>query len=283
MASVPFPRTRTLVVAFEGWNDAGEAASGAVRRLRDHLGLEPIAELDPEDYFDYQFSRPVATIGPDGARRILWPGVTLFAPGADDDDSGVHLLLGTEPSRMWKTFAAETLELVQDADIDFVVLLGAMLADVPHTRPISTFASSESPEVRSAFGVERSTYEGPTGILGVLADAFQTAGIPAVSIWASVPHYVHNAPSPKATLALLDKLQDFVPVEVPRDELVEESAVWESGIDQLADDDEEMASYIETLERARDTVDAPEASGEAIAEEFERYLKRRGGDDTARG
>jgi len=278
MASAPFPRSRTLIVAFEGWNDAGEAASGAVRRLRDHLGVEVVAELDPEDYFDYQFSRPMATIDPDGSRRILWPGVTMFAPvgpGAGGE-AGVHLLLGTEPSRMWKTFAAEVLEFVQDVGIEFVVFLGAMLADVPHTRPIATFASSEDARLRDAFGIERSAYEGPTGIIGVLSDAFHTAQIPSVSIWASVPHYVHNSPSPKATLALLDRLAEFVAVEVPRDELVEDAANWETGIDQLADDDEEMASYIETLERARDTVDAPEATGDAIAEEFERYLKRRG-------
>jgi len=132
--------------------------------------------------------------------------------------------------------------------------------------------------VRAARDGERSSYEGPTGILGVLADARETAGIPTLSVWASVPHYVHNSPSPKATLALLDRLQEFLGIEVPRDELVEESAAWESGIDQLADDDEEMASYIETLERARDTVEASEATGDAIAEEFERYLRRRGGD-----
>jgi len=279
MTSVPFSRNATLVVAFEGWNDAGEAASGAVRRLRDFLDVEPAAEIDPEDYFDYQFSRPVVANDEDGVRRILWPGVTLFSPS--EPGGAIHLLLGTEPSRMWKTFAAEILELVQDAGIEFVVLLGAMLADVPHSRPISTFATSENLAVRDEFGAEGSSYEGPTGILGVLADALEAAGIPTVSVWASVPHYVHNSPSPKATLALLDRLQEFVPVEVPRDELVEESAVWESGIDQLADDDEEMASYIETLERARDTVEATEVSGDAIAEEFERYLKRRG-DDASR-
>ena len=282
MVSVPFSRSRTLIVAFEGWNDAGEAASGAVRRLRDHLGAEVVAELDPEDYFDYQFSRPMVTTDADGARRILWPGVTMFAPAGPPaaDGHGVHLLLGTEPSRMWKTFAAEVLEFVRDARIEFVVFLGAMLADVPHTRPISTFASSEHAGVRSAFGIERSSYEGPTGIIGVLADVFESEQIPTVSIWASVPHYVHNSPSPKATLALLDRLAEFIAVEVPRDELVEEAAAWETGIDQLADDDDEMASYIETLERARDTVDAPEATGDAIAEEFERYLKRRGDSST---
>jgi len=279
MASFAFSAGRTLVVAFEGWNDAGEAASGAVRRIRDARGSLALAEIDPEDYFDYQFSRPVVANSADGTRRILWPGVTMYGPTSPDDD--IYLLLGTEPSRAWKTFAIEVLELVEDREIEFVVLLGAMLADVPHTRPIATFVSSENADVRAAFGLERSSYEGPVGILTVLADAFERAGIPTMAIWASVPHYVHNAPSPKATLALLDKLQEFVDVDVPRAELVEEASVWESGIDALADDDEEMASYIETLERARDTVDSPEASGDAIAEEFERYLRRRDGDGKA--
>ncbi len=280
MTGESFLGARVLIAAFEGWNDAGEAASGAVRRLRDEFALAAVAEIDPEEYFDYQFSRPVAAIGPDGERHILWPGVTVFAP--EDESTSVHLIIGTEPSRMWKSFAAELLEIVEQHDIDLVVFLGAMLADAPHTRPISTFASSESAEVRDAFeAVERSQYEGPTGIVGILSDAFDRAGIPTMSIWASVPHYVHNSPSPKATLALLDKLQELVGIEVPRDELVAESAEWESGIDQLADDDEEMATYIETLERQRDTVDAPEASGDAIAEEFEKYLRRHDGSDAA--
>jgi len=140
MGPVPFSRSTTLVVAFEGWNDAGEAASGAVRRLRDLLDVEPVAELDPEDYFDYQFSRPIVTTAEDGSRRILWPGVSFFSPAVRDDT--VHLLLGSEPSRMWKTFAGEVLELIQDAGIEFVVFLGAMLAGVTHPRPSSSFASS---------------------------------------------------------------------------------------------------------------------------------------------
>jgi predicted ATP-grasp superfamily ATP-dependent carboligase len=149
-----------------------------------------------------------------------------------------------------------------------------MLADVPHTRPISVFASSENTRVRESLELERSTYEGPVGILSVLSMAAEQAGIPTVSIWASVPHYVHNAPSPKATLALIDKLEELVNVVIPRGTLVDDAAVWESGIDSLAAEDEDMTSYIAGLEKARDTVDSPEASGEAIAHEFEKYLRR---------
>ena len=212
------------------------------------------------------------------------------SPGIDldplDEEAGVHasgsgvgnlyLLLGTEPSRSWRSFTAEIMDVALAADIGAVVFLGAMLADVPHTRPISIFASSENPAVRAELGIERSTYEGPVGILSALSEGAEEVGIPTVSIWASVPHYVHNAQSPKAMLALIDKLEELVDVTIPRGALVDEAAAWEAGIDALAADDEEIAAYIEQLEQARDTVDSPEASGEAIAQEFERYLRRRG-------
>jgi len=275
-----FADGRLLVVAFEGWNDAGEAASGAVRTLKEQLDVYPIAEVDPEDYFDYQFNRPSVAVDEEGNRRLVWPGVTIYGPtrpNSEEPGSNVYLLLGTEPSRGWKTFVNEILEVVQANEIEAIVFLGALLADVPHSRPISVFTSSENREVRQQFGMERSSYEGPVGILSVLGDAAEKAGIRTVSIWASVPHYVHNAPSPKATLAIIDKLEEIIDVVIPRGDLVTESAAWESGIDALAGDDDDMASYIEQLEQARDTVDSPEASGEAIAQEFERYL-RRGGD-----
>ena len=266
----------TLVVAFEGWNDAGEAASTAVSTLRDQLGLVTIIEVEPEDYFDYQFNRPVIGFDDNGDRVLTWPGAVLS--GAEDRSEGIHVLLGTEPSRGWKAFAEEALDAISVAGIERIVFLGAMLADVPHTRPISVFASSENASVRDRFDLERSSYEGPVGIISVLADAAERAGIPTVSIWASVPHYVHNAPSPKATLALIERLEDFIDVTVERGSLVEDADAWEKGIDALASDDDDMSAYIEQLEQARDTVDSPEASGDAIAEEFEKYLRKRDGD-----
>ena len=295
---------RLLVVAFEGWNDAGEAASGAVSMLKDQLDLYPIAEIDAERYFDYQYNRPTVTQGDDGVRLLVWPTVVTYGPTAvrgqrSADSSGiaddaelpmsgnnaanVYLLLGTEPSRNWKSFAVEIMETIADNHITGVVFLGAMLADVPHTRPISVFVSSENPELRRELAVEKSSYEGPVGILSVLGEAAEKAGIPTVSIWASVPHYVHNAPSPKATLAIIDKLEELIDVVIPRGELIDESAAWESGIDVLANEDDEMATYIAQLEQARDTVDSPEASGEAIAQEFEKYFRRRDGKPDGRG
>jgi hypothetical protein len=296
--SSDFAHGRILVVAFEGWNDAGDAASNAVRTLEEQLELSPIMSIDPEDYFDYQFNRPTVSLDDDGARVLEWPGVSLYGPAGADTAStslvpglagdaeidvtganggNVYLLIGSEPSRGWKTFVTEILEAVEANGITSIVFLGAMLADVPHTRPISVFVSSENPAVRHALSIERSSYEGPVGILSVLGEAAERAGIPTLSIWASVPHYVHNAPSPKATLAIIDKLEEVIDVVIPRGDLVDEAAAWETGIDALASDDDDMTSYIEQLEQARDTVDSPEASGEAIAHEFEKYLRREDG------
>lgn len=306
MSDAGMLKGRLLVVAFEGWNDAGEAASGAVTALKDLLDLYPIAEIDAERYFDYQFNRPTVSQDDDGNRLLSWPSVVAYGPtsvlgqrvaaaetpglAADadldvsgDNASNIYLLLGTEPSRNWKSFTAEIMATITENAITGVVFLGAMLADVPHTRPISVFVSSENTGVRRALSIEKSSYEGPVGILSVLGEAAEKAGIPTVSIWASVPHYVHNAPSPKATLAIIDKLEEIIDVVVPRGELVDESAAWESGIDVLASEDDEMATYIAQLEQTRDTVDSPEASGEAIAQEFEKYLRRRDGKADGRG
>ncbi|KZE94310.1 hypothetical protein AVP42_01089 [Agromyces sp. NDB4Y10] len=282
-----FQGGRLLIVAFEGWNDAGEAATGAARLLAERLRLVEVAAVDPELYFDYQFTRPTIQSEPDGSRRLSWPGAAILGPSgipAEPDEEGVtgpgadalHVLLGAEPARTWKGFAAELVDAALSADIEGIVLLGAMLADAPHTRPLAVFASSENPEVRAALGVERSTYEGPVGILSVIADQAERVGIPTVSLWASVPHYVHNAPSPKAVLALLGKVEELTGLSIPRGSLEDEAQAWEASVDALASDDDEMAGYIQQLEQARDAADAPEASGEAIAQEFERYLRRRG-------
>ncbi len=269
-----FTEGRLLVVAFEGWNDAGEAASGAVRVLRAQLEVESLLEIEPEDYFDYQFNRPTVALDESGNRTLSWPTVELVGPTpALAGDSSLYILVGSEPSRGWKTFTGEIIDAIEAHGIGGIVFLGAMLADVPHTRPISVFTSSENAAVRERLDVEKSSYEGPVGIISVLADAAERAGIPTVSVWASVPHYVHNAPSPKATLALVDALEELIDVVIQRGDLLDEAAAWETGIDALANDDEDMSSYIEQLEQARDTVDSPEASGEAIAQEFERYLR----------
>jgi hypothetical protein len=281
---------RMLVVAFEGWNDAGDAATSAVRTLQEQLDVIALFAVDSETYYDYQFNRPTIGFDDDGNRSLTWPTSTMYAPlmpgqsmpepldepmlnVTGTNTANIYLLQGVEPSRNWQTFVTEVMDVALAADISGIVLLGAMLADVPHTRPVPTFVSSENSHVRSQLEVERSTYEGPVGILSVIADAAESAGIPTVSIWASVPHYVHHGPCPKATLALIDKLEEIVDVVIPRGTLVEDTAEWQKNIDKLAADDEDMTAYITQLEAARDVVDSPEATGESIAQEFERFLR----------
>ncbi|MDR2998036.1 MAG: PAC2 family protein, partial [Microbacterium sp.] len=202
---------------------------------------------------------------------------TLSRPAVATGAPEVWLLTGSEPARTWQAFASEFIDVALRDDVTGFVTLGAMLSDVPHTRPISVFASSQNEQVREAHGLERSTYEGPVGILSVLEHFAERAGIPTASLWASVPHYVATAaPSPKATLALLDRLEELTAIGVPREHLRTEAAAWEASIDAAAADDEDMTEYIRQLERTRDTWDSPDASGDAIAQAFERYLRRRG-------
>ncbi|HEY6798497.1 MAG TPA: PAC2 family protein [Kineosporiaceae bacterium] len=274
LTAVPPLRNPVMVAAFEGWNDAGEAASGAVAHLQQIWGAQPFAQLDPEEYHDFQVNRPQITL--DGARRrIIWPTTRLFwarPPGAAHD---VVLVRGIEPSMRWRTYIEEVLGYAAELGVRTLVTLGALLADVPHTRPIPVTATSEDPELMRRLAVESSSYEGPTGIVGVLHDAASRTGIAGLSLWAAVPHYVGQAPSPKATLALLRRVEELLDVTVPLGDLPEDARAWEHGVDELAQEDSEIADYVRQLEEAKDTAELPEASGEAIAREFERYLRRR--------
>lgn len=269
---------RVLVVAFDGWNDAGEAASAAVSRIRTSGDYTSVFSVDPELYFDYQYTRPTIGMDADGTRTLSWPEATVWRPNAPADGPELWVLSGVEPARAWQAFAAEFIDIALSHDVTGLVALGSMMSDVPHTRPISVFAGSENEQLRAEFSLERSTYEGPVGILSVLSAAAEEAGIPTAGLWASVPHYVAgHSPSPKATLALLSKLEELTGAHVDRGELPAEALAWEASIDAAAADDEEMTEYIRQLEQTRDTWDSPEASGDAIAQEFEQYL-RRGGD-----
>ncbi|MFT3798925.1 PAC2 family protein [Microbacterium sp.] len=270
---------RVLVVAFDGWNDAGEAASAAVTHLRESGAYQEAYAVDPELYFDYQYTRPQVRMDADGSRSLVWPDATLWRPlhpvahGAEG--TRLWLLSGVEPARAWQAFVAELIDAALSEDITGMVALGSMMSDVPHTRPISVFAGSENERLRRALGLERPTYEGPAGILTVLASAAEDAGIPCAALWASVPHYVAgHTPSPKATLALLDRVTALTGATIPRGELPADALAWEASIDAAAADDEEMTEYIHQLEQTRDAWDSPEASGDAIAQEFERYLRR---------
>jgi len=274
-------RRPVLVAAFEGWNDAGDAASDALEHLEQAWEARDVAELDPDDYYDFQVNRPFVRLVDGVGRQITWP-TTRFAvctpPGADRDVVLVH---GHEPSMRWRAFCEEVLGIARELGVEMVVTLGALLADSPHTRPVPVSGTASDPATTKALGLERSRYEGPTGIVGVLQDACVRAGIPAVSFWAAVPHYVSSPPVPKATLALLRRVEDLLDLPVPLGDLPEEARSWERSVDEVAANDSEVQEYIASLEDREPAVDLPEASGEAIAKEFERYL-RRGGDD-ARG
>jgi len=273
MPDIPFADQRkVLIVALEGWNDAGDAASECARMVVEQFGLSPLVSVDPEEYFDFQLTRPMIQMESDGTRVLSWPEVTLYGSGESFGDAP-FVLVGQEPSRLWKSFASLMVDHALGYDIEAIVFLGSMLADVPHSRPVKVTATSDDPAVRQALGAEKSSYEGPVGVLSVLALAAAEVGIPSVHLWAQVPHYVHTAPSPKATLAILDRLEDVVGIVIDREDLEVDALRWEEGIDALAEDDHDMSAYIDQLERARDAVDAPEASGDAIAQEFQKYLR----------
>jgi predicted ATP-grasp superfamily ATP-dependent carboligase len=267
-----------LVAAFEGWNDAGDAASDAVSHLIEVWGAMPLAEIDPEDYYDYQVNRPTIAFDDEGVRRLTWPTTRIYVARLPLATRDVVLVHGIEPNMRWRQFTDEILGLAAELGVTLSVTLGALLSDSPHSRPVPVTGTSTDPGTALSLGLEPSHYEGPTGIVGVLQEACSRRGLPAVSLWAAVPHYVAQAPSPKATLALVRRVEDLLDVPVPLGDLVEDARAWEIGVDELAADDEEVADYVRQLEEARDTTDLPEASGEAIAREFERYLRRRGTD-----
>lgn len=263
-----------LLAAFEGWNDAGSAASHALEHLHETWDAEQVDELDPEEYHDFQVNRPVVTSGPDGRREITWP-TTSVAVGRTARGRQVVLVHGIEPSMRWRRYCRELLDIADRLHVTTVVTLGALLADVPHTRPIPVTTTSEDRSVREELDLEANTYEGPTGITGVLQHEATARGLRTVSLWAAVPHYVAHPPSPKAVLALLSQVEHLVGAPVPLGDLPEDAAAWQTGVDELAAEDSEIAEYVRQLEEAKDTADLPEATGEAIAQEFERYLRRR--------
>jgi predicted ATP-grasp superfamily ATP-dependent carboligase len=277
----PVPEGRRITVmlaAFEGWNDAGEAASDALRYLNKLWGGKKVATIDADEYYDFQFTRPTIRRTAAGERKIKWPSTRIFKASVPESNVDVIFVQGTEPSYKWRAYTAELLVHAEALHVDYVILVGALLADVPHSRPIPVSTSTDDAALRERMDLEASQYEGPVGIVGVLGEVALLAGLPTVSLWAAVPHYVAQAPSPKAQLALLHRIEELLQVPLDTTELVEEADAWERGVDELATEDPEIAAYVRQLEEAKDTADLPEASGESIAREFERYLKRRGKD-----
>lgn len=265
-----------VVVAFGGWNDAGNAASQAVEHLSETYGARPGFSIDPDDFYDFQVSRPQVHTTEDGSRRIVWPSTELqisTLPGGRD----LVLVSGLEPNFRWRQFVTALISAVRSTGAREALVLGALLADHPHTRPIPVSTTTPDPDLARRLGLTDSTYEGPTGIVGVVSDALDRVGIEVISLWASIPHYVSHSPCPKGTLALLARIEDLLDLTLDLGELPELARAWERGVDELAADDAEVAEYVSTLEQQRDETDLPEASGDAIAAEFERYLRRRSG------
>jgi proteasome assembly chaperone (PAC2) family protein len=270
------PTAPILVAAFEGWNDAGDAATTAIEHLQLSWDATPLAEIDPDDYYDFQVTRPTVHMVDGVTRRVEWPTTRLTVCRPPGSTADVVLVHGIEPNMRWRKFCAELLEHVEQLGVTTVFTLGALLADTPHTRPVPVTGTAYDAESATKYGLEHSRYEGPTGIVGVFQDTCVQAGIPAVSIWAAVPHYVSQPPSPKATLALLHRVEELLDVEVPLGALPAQAEEWERTVSEMADEDEDVRNYVRALEERGDEIGLTETSGDAIAAEFERYLRRRG-------
>jgi proteasome assembly chaperone (PAC2) family protein len=279
----PELQSPVLVAAFRGWNDGGQAASLAAGYLAKLWNAQQFAEIDPEGFFDFQVTRPHVSLVDGVTRKVDWPE-TAFGhaslPGVERD---AVLLTGSEPNVRWKTFTGLVVELVRDLQIELVVTLGSLLADVPHTRPAPVTGSASDPELVERLGLETSRYEGPTGIVGVLHDACRTAGIASASLWAAVPHYVSLAPSPRAAQALCDRLATLLDVDIDTEELRQAGETYSEQVSAAVATDEETQAYVEELEQRTDEMpdEIQIPSGEALAAELTRFLRdRERGDGT---
>ncbi|GAA3289713.1 MULTISPECIES: PAC2 family protein [Dactylosporangium] len=277
---LPVLRSPVAIAAFEGWNDAADASTAVVEHLEQEWGAETIASLDPEDFYDFQVNRPTVVMSDGETRRIEWPTTRFSVARPPEAERDIVLIRGIEPSMRWRTFCEEVLEVCHSLEVSRVVLLGALLADVPYTRalPVSGSApSGASAETIERLGLIPTRYEGPTGIVGVLHDACLRADLEAVSFWVHVPHYANNPPCPKATLALLHRVEEILDIPVPTGDLAKESAEWEERLKQAAEQDAELAEYVRELEERSGDAGLQPLSGDEIAQEFEKYLRRRGG------
>ena len=288
-SSRPRLRTPVVIAAFAGWNDAGEAASNAGHHLADVWATRPFATIDAEDFYDFSSTRPHVRLVDGGQREIVWPSNELSASSVLGADMDVVLLIGTEPQLKWRTFCSEVLEVVTELNARMLITLGALLAEVPHSRPVSVIGTAADPTLIEQHGLQRSRYEGPTGIVGALHDACNTAGLPSLSLWAAVPAYVQGAPSPKAALALVERVGDVLDLMIPTTALEIASAAYEREVDEVVTNDDELSGYVHRLE---DMVDNGEPFGdddedEAISaddtvdelvEELERFLRDQQGD-----
>jgi predicted ATP-grasp superfamily ATP-dependent carboligase len=276
-------RAPALVCAFKGWNDAGESATSALTFLAGSLGAEPFAVIDPEDFVDFQSTRPMVRLVDGVTRRIEWPEFEIHAARVPRAPRDLVLLSGPEPAMRWRGFSKVVVDLAEALGVQLVVLLGALLADVPHSRPVGVTAHASDPALIQRLALQKPTYEGPTGIVGVLHAACQEAGLPAASLWAAVPHYVAVAPNPKGALALLRRLESLVGVTVVATELEDAAVDYERQVSRAVELDPDVQAFVERLERAADEEEGrPDPgslpSGDVLAREFQRFLRQRGDD-----
>ena len=267
-----------MIIACGGWSDAGEAATGTITHLLANVNPssspEIIAEIDSEDYYDFQVNRPLIVVDGSLIRSLTWPGLQIFGVRNPEGENDFVLVRGVEPSMRWRSFAHELLDLADDLEVEMVITLGSMLADTPHTRPIPVSGTGAHPEIAARLGMEVSRYEGPTGILAVIQDGCVKRGIDAVALWAAIPHYASANPSPKATLALLNGIEDFLEINLPHGTLPEFAHQWENAVNEMVKEDSDIEEYIKTLEESKDADQISDESGEELAREVERFLRR---------
>jgi predicted ATP-grasp superfamily ATP-dependent carboligase len=275
-----------MVCAFKGWNDAADAASSAISFVGTALGAQRFATIDPEDFYDFQATRPKIQMVGGATRQIIWPEVEIFEARIPRAPRDLILLSGTEPSFRWRGFSRLIAELAEAIGVQLVVTLGALLADVPHTRPVSVTGLASDPALVARLSLSQSSYEGPTGIVGVLHGACQDAGLPSASLWAAVPHYIAAAPNPKAALALVRKLEGLVGVAVDATELETAAGDYERQVNVAVQSDPEVQAFVERLEQAagsEEDAEGPLPSGDSIARDLQRFLRQRGGGDDVAG
>lgn len=274
-ASLDDLRDPAVVVAFSGWNDAGNAASDLVRHLMDAYPGTDLAGIDDERYWDFQHTRPMLHRAADGP-WIEWPAIRLRVVRHPQRD--IVVVLGPEPNLLWRSFSIELVERIARIKPEIVLFLGAMLSDTPHSRPLPVGVYTTDPAVEREFAMETNDYTGPTGMIGVTSQLLLHERIPAAAIWVSVPHYVSTPPNPKAQDALLTELEGVLRIELDHAEIPTEAAKWSSAVDALSQQDPDIAEYIEQLEEARDTEEVEGATGDTIAAELEKFLRRHGED-----
>jgi proteasome assembly chaperone (PAC2) family protein len=264
----------TLVTAFRGWNDAGESASAAATFLRERWNATMFARLDPEEFFDFQVTRPVVKLADGVSRVIEWPANEFHHARVGGRD--VVLFIGGEPNIRWRTFATAIVDMGRNLNAERLVTLGAFLADVAHTREVPVVGSAPDPEEAARLDLATSRYEGPTGIVGVVHDLSNRAGLPSVSFWAAVPHYVPAGVNPKAVLALVSRVGSFLDVPVDAAELAPAVTSWEQRVTELVEENETLSEYVRRLEEVSGLPPTPNVSGESLAAEVERFLREIG-------